>query len=66
MRALKARGGPPATGPNDSGMSDSKTTASLVTTVLEAVPSGLTLGIQVHGFTDEVQIDRLTPCTGTC
>ncbi|KGJ80078.1 uroporphyrinogen III synthetase [Cryobacterium roopkundense] len=59
VRGPKARGGIRATGLNDSGMSDSETTASLVTKVLEDFPPGLTIGIQVHGFTDEAQLDRL-------
>jgi len=59
VRGPKARGGIRATGLNDSGMSDSETTASLVTKVLAEFPPGLTIGVQVHGFTDEAQLDRL-------
>ncbi|MDH6237506.1 uroporphyrinogen-III synthase [Cryobacterium sp. CG_9.6] len=59
VRGPKARGGIRAAGLNDSGMSDSETTASLVTKVLSEYPTGLTIGIQVHGFTDEEQLDRL-------
>ncbi|TFD48672.1 uroporphyrinogen-III synthase [Cryobacterium sp. Hh11] len=59
VRGPKARGGIRATGLNDSGMSDSETTASLVDKVLAEYPPGLTIGIQVHGATDEVQLDRL-------
>jgi len=59
VRGPKARGGIRATGLNDSGMSDSETTASLVDKVLTEYPPGLTIGIQVHGATDEVQLDRL-------
>lgn len=59
VRGPKARGGIRAAGLNDSGMSDSETTASLVTKVLEQYQPGLTIGIQVHGFTDEAQLDRL-------
>jgi len=59
VRGPKARGGIRAAGLNDAGMSDSETTASLVTKVLEDYPAGLTIGVQVHGFTDEEQLDRL-------
>ena len=59
VRGPKARGGIRATGLNDSGMSDSETTASLVDKVLAEYPPGLVIGIQVHGATDEVQLDRL-------
>ncbi|WP_240607386.1 uroporphyrinogen-III synthase [Cryobacterium aureum] len=59
VRGPKARGGIRATGLGDSGMSDSETTASLVDKVLAEYPPGLTIGIQVHGATDEVQLDRL-------
>ncbi|MFO7689263.1 MAG: uroporphyrinogen-III synthase, partial [Cryobacterium sp.] len=59
VRGPKARGGIRAAGLNDSGMSDTETTASLVDKVLAEYPSGLTVGIQVHGHTDEVQLDRL-------
>jgi uroporphyrinogen-III synthase len=59
VRGPKARGGIRATGLNDSGMSDTETTASLVDKVLTEYPPGLTVGIQVHGHTDERQLDRL-------
>ncbi|TFD67276.1 uroporphyrinogen-III synthase [Cryobacterium sp. Hb1] len=59
VRGPKARGGIRATGLNDSGMSESETTASLVDKVLAEYPPGLVVGIQVHGATDEVQLDRL-------
>ena len=59
VRGPKARGGIRATGLADSGMSDSETTASLVDKVLTEYPPGLVIGIQVHGATDEVQLDRL-------
>ncbi len=59
VRGPKARGGIRATGLNDAGMSDTETTASLVDKVLAEYPPGLTVGIQVHGHTDEAQLDRL-------
>ncbi|GAA3869554.1 uroporphyrinogen-III synthase [Leifsonia kafniensis] len=59
VRGPKARGGIRAAGLNDSGMSDEETTASLISKVLAEYPRGLTIAIQVHGFTDEQQLDRL-------
>ncbi|WP_022886474.1 uroporphyrinogen-III synthase [Glaciibacter superstes] len=59
VRGPKARGGIRAAGLNDAGMSDEETTTSLVSKVLEEYPAGLTVGVQVHGYTDEEQLDRL-------
>jgi uroporphyrinogen-III synthase len=59
VRGPKARGGIRAAGLNDTGMSDVETTASLVTKALEEFEPGLTIAVQVHGYTDEEQLDRL-------
>lgn len=59
VRGPKARGGIRAAGLNDRGMSETETTSSLVDMVLENYGPGLTVGIQVHGYTDETQLDRL-------
>ena len=59
VRGPKARGGVRAVGLDDAGMSAEETTASLVDKVLAEYPPGLTVGVQVHGYTDEVQLDRL-------
>lgn len=59
VRGPKARGGIRAANLNDAGMSDEETTASLVNKVLAEYGPGLTVGIQVHGYTDEQQLDRL-------
>lgn len=59
VRGPKARGSIRAAGLNDAGMSDEETTASLVSRVLADYGPGLTIGIQVHGYTDETQLDRL-------
>jgi uroporphyrinogen-III synthase len=59
VRGPKARGGIRAAGLNDTGMSDIETTASLVTKALEEFEPGLTIAVQVHGYTDEEQLDRL-------
>lgn len=59
VRGPKARGATRAAGLDDAGMSDEETTASLVTKVLAEHPPGTTVAIQLHGFTDEQQLDRL-------
>ncbi|MBG6239906.1 uroporphyrinogen-III synthase [Mycetocola sp. CAN_C7] len=59
VRGPKARGAIRATGLNDIGMSDEETTASLVTKVLADFPPGLRIAVQLHGYTDEAQLDRL-------
>lgn len=59
VRGPKARGGVRAVGLDDAGMSVEETTTSLVDKVLAEYPPGLSVGVQVHGYTDEVQLDRL-------
>jgi uroporphyrinogen-III synthase len=59
VRGPKARGGIRAAGLNDSGMSDVETTASLVSMALDEFPAGLTVAVQLHGYTDEHQLERL-------
>lgn len=59
VRGPKARGGVRTVGLDDAGMSVEETTASLVDKVLAEYPPGLSVGVQVHGYTDEVQLDRL-------
>lgn len=59
VRGPKARGGIRAAGLDDVGMSDEETTSSLVDRVLDAYPSALTVVVQVHGYTDEPQLERL-------
>jgi len=59
VRGPKARGGIRAAGLNDAGMSDVETTASLVTKALAETEAGRTIAIQLHGYTDETQLDRL-------
>ncbi|GAB3802195.1 uroporphyrinogen-III synthase [Humibacter antri] len=59
VRGPKARGGVRAAGFDDAGMSDEETTASLVDRVLERYESALTIVVQVHGNTDEAQLERL-------
>lgn len=59
VRGPKARGSIRATGLDDSGMSDEETTASLVDKVIAEYPSGTRVAVQLHGFTDEFQLNRL-------
>ncbi len=59
VRGPKARGGIRAAGLNDSGMSEIETTASLVTKALAETEPGKTIAIQLHGWTDEEQLDRI-------
>ncbi|WP_407075328.1 uroporphyrinogen-III synthase [Parafrigoribacterium soli] len=59
VRGPKARGGIRAAGLRDSGMSAVETTESLVSMALEESPPGGVIAVQVHGFTDEQQLDRL-------
>jgi len=59
VRGPKARGGVRAAGLDDAGMSDEETSASLVDRVVERYEPGLTIVVQVHGHTDEAQLERL-------
>ncbi|HET9873791.1 MAG TPA: uroporphyrinogen-III synthase [Propionibacteriaceae bacterium] len=58
-RGPKALGAVRAAGLDDAGMSDQETTASLVDKVLEEDWVGQKVAIQLHGYTDEVQLARL-------
>lgn len=59
VRGPKARGAVRAAGLDDSGMSDEETTRSLVDYVLRAGAAGKTVAVQLHGFTDQPQLERL-------
>lgn len=59
VRGPKARGGIRAAGLDDHGMSDHETTESLVDRALRDIPRGATIAVQLHGHTDEVQLQRL-------
>ncbi|TFC00136.1 uroporphyrinogen-III synthase [Cryobacterium mannosilyticum] len=59
VRGPKARGAVRAAGLDDSGMSDEETTRSLVDYVLRDDAAGTTVAVQLHGYTDEPQLDRL-------
>jgi uroporphyrinogen-III synthase len=59
VRGPKARGAIRAADLDDAGMSDEETTASLVDKVLAEHTAGVTVAVQLHGSTDEQQLDRL-------
>lgn len=59
VRGPKARGAVRAAGLDDSGMSDEETTRSLVDRVIGEGAAGTTVAVQLHGFTDKKQLDRL-------
>ncbi|WP_338144933.1 uroporphyrinogen-III synthase [Cryobacterium adonitolivorans] len=65
VRGPKARGAIRAADLDDSGMSDEETTSSLVDKVLGEGAAGLTVAVQLHGFTDESQIQRLQDAGAT-
>ena len=59
VRGPKARGGIRAAGLLDRGMSERETTESLVTMTLAAHPSPSIVAVQLHGYTDQEQLQRL-------
>ncbi|GAA0996769.1 uroporphyrinogen-III synthase [Subtercola frigoramans] len=59
VRGPKARGAIRAAGLDDDGMSERETTTSLVDLVLRGGVEGTTVAVQLHGFTDPVQLTRL-------
>jgi uroporphyrinogen-III synthase len=59
VRGPKARGAVRAAGLDDEGMSERETTTSLVDLVLRHDVRGRTIAVQLHGFTDPAQIERL-------
>ncbi|MBA3528224.1 MAG: uroporphyrinogen-III synthase, partial [Propionibacteriaceae bacterium] len=58
-RGPKALGAVRAAGLDDADTSDAETTASLIDKVINAPESGRRIAIQLHGYTDEVQLERL-------
>jgi uroporphyrinogen-III synthase len=65
VRGPKARGAIRAAGLDDSGMSDEETTKSLVDFVLREGAEGKTVAVQLHGFTDRPQLERLKAAGAT-
>ncbi|NQX28079.1 uroporphyrinogen-III synthase [Microbacteriaceae bacterium VKM Ac-2854] len=65
VRGPKARGAIRAAGLDDHGMSERETTTSLVDLVLRGPVDGLTVAVQLHGFTDPDQLERLTDAGAT-
>ncbi len=60
VRGPKARGAIRAAGLDDHGMSERETTTSMVDLVLKQPVAGLTIAVQLHGYTDESQLARLS------
>jgi len=65
VRGPKARGAVRAAGLDDAGMSDEETTKSLVDKVIREGAAGLTVAVQLHGFTDTTQLERLVAAGAT-
>jgi uroporphyrinogen-III synthase len=65
VRGPKARGAVRAAGLEDAGMSDEETTRSLVDFVLRDGAAGTIVAVQLHGFTDQVQLERLRSAGAT-
>jgi uroporphyrinogen-III synthase len=65
VRGTKARGALRAGGLSDHGMSAEETTASLVDQVIADGADGRTLAIQLHGFVDDKQLQRLRDAGAT-
>lgn len=65
VRGPKARGAIRAAGLDDHGMSERETTTSLVDLVLRGPVAGLTVAVQLHGFTDPDQLERLAAAGAT-
>lgn len=59
VRGPKARGAVRAAGLTDAGISADETTASLVNMMLGLELRGKTVAVQLHGYTDYRQLDRL-------
>ena len=65
VRGPKARGALRAGGLSDQGMSAEETTASLVDQVIAEGADGRTVAIQLHGFVDDEQLQRLRAAGAT-
>ncbi|MBG6215928.1 uroporphyrinogen-III synthase [Arthrobacter sp. CAN_A6] len=59
VRGPKARGAVRAAGLTDAGISHDETTATLVDMLLQLDLTGLTIGVQLHGYADVHQLERL-------
>lgn len=59
VRGPKARGGIRAAGLEDAGMSETETTASLVDAALARADGPFTVAVQLHGYPDPEQLDRM-------
>ncbi|MEV7648387.1 uroporphyrinogen-III synthase [Arthrobacter sp. NPDC089319] len=59
VRGPKARGAVRAAGLNDAGISADERTSTLVDMLLEGNVRGMTIAVQLHGYTDNRQLQRL-------
>jgi uroporphyrinogen-III synthase len=60
VRGPKARGAVRAAGLTEQGSGPEETTASLVDVLLERGVAGQTVAVQLHGYVDQGQLDRIT------
>jgi uroporphyrinogen-III synthase len=58
-RGPKALGAVRAAGLDEADLSEAETTASLVDQIIDACAPGVQVAVQLHGYVDEVQLDRL-------
>ncbi|BDZ64706.1 uroporphyrinogen-III synthase [Agromyces mangrovi Wang et al. 2018] len=65
VRGPKARGAIRAADLDDHGMSERETTASLIDLVLRDDVDGQAIAVQLHGYTDKAQLERLTAAGAT-
>jgi uroporphyrinogen-III synthase len=65
VRGPKARGAVRAAGLNDVGISSDETTATLVDLLIADGVAGCTVAVQLHGYTDVGQLDRLREAGAT-
>ncbi len=65
VRGPKARGAVRAAGLNDTGIAADERTSSLVDMLLADGVDGLTIAVQLHGYTDTEQLERLRSAGAT-
>jgi uroporphyrinogen-III synthase len=64
VRGPKARGAVRAAGLTEQGSGVEETTASLIDLLLESGVEGRTVAVQLHGYVDHEQLDRITAAGG--
>ncbi|GAA4423146.1 uroporphyrinogen-III synthase [Georgenia halophila] len=65
VRGPKARGAVRAAGLNDTGIASDERTSSVVDMLLAEGVAGTTVAVQLHGYTDSEQLDRLRDAGAT-